>query len=673
VTDTSLLSAEAPETVAALDPQSLLGRFNRAGVLAAADVHVATTLGRLTGETDEAAVLGAAFAVRAPRVGHVYVDLSGVRRSASAGEDAEVGLDSLPWPDPDTWLGVMAASPMVSSDPGANPGRPLVLEGSALYLERMWRDEIGVAEALGRRATRSVPGGWPSGAGEALLDRVFDGEGAAAQRLAAATIVGRHLAVVAGGPGKGKTTTVARALAALFVEAAERGSRPPLTALAAPTGKAAARLAEAVRDEASSLGLDEDVRTQLQGLEAFTLHRLLGMTGGGATRVRHHAANPLPYDVVVVDETSMLALWLMARLVDAVRSDARLVLVGDPEQLASVEAGVVLADIVGPDASPTSAASAAGPSTHTGPGTAGEPRTAAGPGTDAGPSTDAGPGTAGEPGMGAGPETAGEPPIARCVVRLSVNYRFTGALAALAEAVRSGAADDVVAILRGGHPEVEWTPASVDQAPEAADAVAAASWAHARRLVDVARGAGAPEALDDLERFRLLCAHRRGAAGAETWNAQVERLVRADPASGAGSGVYVGLPLMVTANDYELRLFNGDVGVVVPGDDSRLRVVFRRGAETVSVSPMALSAVSSAYAMTIHKAQGSEFDAVAIVLPDPSSRVLTRELLYTAVTRARARVHLVGSEEAVRAGVGRRVARASGLMARLWGPDSDGP
>jgi exodeoxyribonuclease V alpha subunit len=618
--------------VRSLAPENLLRQFNRAGVLAPADVHVARTLARLVGETDDVAVLGAAFAVRAPRVGHVFVDLDRVRGGVSAGEEAETDLETLPWPDPELWRAALAVSPLVTCDPRADPGHPLVLEGAALYLDRMWRDELNVAEAIGRRAAFQVdsPG---TDAVDSLVDRVVPG-GSEAQRRAIATIIGRRLAVVAGGPGTGKTTTVARALAAIFVDAEERGVRAPLVALAAPTGKAAARLAEAVRAEAAALDLPPSVRLPMEMLESFTVHRLLRRVPGSDTRFRHHRDNPLVHDVIVVDETSMLPLWLMARLVGAVRDEARLVLVGDPEQLASVEAGVVLADVVGPMAHGVDSIRA-----------------------EAGGSSDGPPAT----------PPATPPAIAACVVGLSFNYRFTGVLAELAEAVRAGAADRAVDILAGGGPELEWLdrPGTAASAGEAA--LLDMALVHARGLVEVARGGDVDEALQAVGRFRLLCAHRRGTVGALHWNERVERQVRADPALGGGSAFYVGRPVIVTANDYGLGLFNGDVGIVVPRDDGGLRVVFRRGSEVVSVSPMALPAFSGVYALTIHRAQGSEFDDVAIVLPEPSSRVLTRELLYTALTRARCSVRIVGSEEALRAAIERRVARASGLMARLWG------
>ncbi|HYA68057.1 MAG TPA: exodeoxyribonuclease V subunit alpha [Acidimicrobiales bacterium] len=624
-TGASRAAAEISETeraasiVRAVDPDSALGMFNRAGILSPADLHVASCLGRLGGEPEEVVTLGAAFAVRAPRVGHVYVDLARIRDTASAGDDDADALDALPWPDPDTWIETMAECSLVAShgiDP--NDTRPLVLEGSALYLNRLWCDEVAVAEALFERVSATSAAG--EIAGESLHHLFPDAE-SADQRRAAATALACPLAVVVGGPGTGKTTTVARLLSALFEEADRRGARLPLVGLAAPTGKAAARLTEAVQEAAQ--GLAPLTRDRLAGLEASTVHRLLGSRPNVATRFVHAAGNPLPFDVVVVDETSMLPLWLMARLLDAVRPDARLVLLGDPDQLASVEAGVVLADIVGPDRSWSAPVAPASVS------------------------------------------TASSPAIERCVVALRTNYRFSGALAELADAVRAGEIDRALGVLGSGDPAVEWVAGQAGGDPGADRFLEELSVEHGRSLSDAAWVEGAEGALRQVEGFRMLCAHRRGPAGALRWNDRIERLMETDRA--AHWGFYVGRPVIVTANDYGLRLFNGDVGVVVPKGDDGVEVAFRRGAQTTAVSPSWLPPSAGVYAMTIHKAQGSEFDEVAVVLPDPSSRILTRELLYTAITRARQRVRIVGTEDALRAGIERRVARASGLMRRLWG------
>jgi exodeoxyribonuclease V alpha subunit len=645
----------ASSVVRALAPDSLLGSFNRAGVLAPADLHVARCLARLAGEPEEAAVLAAALAVRAPRVGHVYADLSTIRATAGAAEENEAAIDALDWPDPDGWIRQMAASPMVvsrsatqTSATWADSPRPLVLEGSALYLDRLWQDETAVAAALVSRAGGTVAGiDGPRTA--SLLERLYPGDVSGEQRRAAAIAISRRLSVIVGGPGTGKTTTVARMLGALFAEAQATGDRPPLVALAAPTGKAAARLAEAVHLEASECEIDAPVRDLLQGLEASTVHRLLGRRPDSDTRFRYHAGSTLPYDVVVVDETSMLPLWLMARLLEATRADARLVLVGDPEQLTSVEAGAVLADVAGP---------------------VGGAATAGRPGSQARATVSA----VAEPEASLpGSPPATSPEIAECVVALRQNHRFRGALADLADAVRSGDADGGIEILREGASDLQWIEGDASSDPEAQLLVSDRAVTQARRLVESARTGNAEACLEAVGDFRLLCAHRRGPAGATTWNDHVQRLLAADPGVEANSEWYLGRPVIVTANDYSLRLFNGDIGVVVPRHDGTVGAVFRRGGELISVSPSTLEAVATVYAMTVHKAQGSEFEEVTIVLPEPSSRILTRELLYTALTRATSRVLLVGTEDAVRAGIERRISRASGLLRRLWGMDPQVP
>jgi exodeoxyribonuclease V alpha subunit len=631
------------ELVLGLDATSTLGQFNRAGVLVAADIHVAAALGRLGGDDDELVALAAALAVRAPRVGHVLVDLATINETAVAGFEEEADLADLPWPPVETWLERVSSSPLVAAGHNGQGDRPLRLAGSRLYLDRYWRDEQDVAVDLMARS-----GAEALCVDEALLaeglGRLYPDDVSGFQGQAAVTVLHRLLSVIAGGPGTGKTTTVARVLA-LMAEQAARRSRPlPAIALAAPTGKAAARMAEAVHNEAGRLDVDETVRTWLLSLDASTVHRLLGRRPGTETRFRHDRNNQLPYDLVVVDETSMMSLPLMARLLDAVRPEARLVLIGDQEQLASVEAGAVLGDIVGPAASPKGA----------------------GDGRDGPSRVDS----------RLGPHQLS--PIGQCITVLQANYRFRGPLAELAQAVRDGDADGVVAILArpgdaGRTSNARWLDVDVTTAaPASLEPVRLAVLSAHRPLAEAARDGDAPVALDALGRLRLLCAHRDGPAGATTWNARAEHwLAELEGGPPPNAGWYLGRPVIVTANDYGLGLFNGDTGVVVAREETDerggLRVAFRRGAGVVSVSPARLGAVETAYAMTVHRAQGSEFDEVVVLLPGASSRVLTRELLYTAVTRARRSVVLVGREESLRAAVSRPIARASGLTARLWG------
>ncbi len=547
-------------------PAGLLREFNAIGVLEAADVHVAARLGERAGEADEAVLLACALAVRAPRLRHVHVDLATIRATATVESvDEPVDLSALPWPG-DDWVGRVATSPLVSHG-------PLHLDGTWLYLDRYWQEECQIAADL--RAMDEAAEVDESRLADGL-GRLFDDEG---QRRAGATALLRRLAIVAGGPGTGKTTTVARILALLY----EQGD--PHVALAAPTGKAQSRLEEAVREEAAKLDVTEDVRERILALEARTLHRLLGWRPDSNSRFRHNRGQRLPHDVVIVDETSMVSLSQMARLAEAIRPDARLILVGDPGQLASVEAGAVLGDIV-----------AAG---------------------------------------GEG------------IVVLERVHRFGGAIAELAEAIHAGDADAALGVLGAGHPDVTWIEG--DEPDLRAEAVAAA-----RAVGEAAAAGDAPAALAALGGFRILCPHRRDVA---VWTERLEEWLGVD----ALDRNYIGRPLLVTSNDYELHLYNGDTGVIVAREDRAL-AAFERG---IAVSPTRLSAIETAYAMTIHKAQGSQFHTAAVLLPDPNARLLTRELLYTAATRAQRHLVLCGTEASVRAAIGRPIARASGLRKRL--------
>ncbi len=634
----------------AVGATGVLSRFNRAGVLSAADVHVARRLGALGDVADEDELLAAALAVRAPRLGHVCVDLATIASTASA-DDEEADLSGLAWPEADRWVGRLSESPLVG------PDRPLRLEGSTLYLERYWAEERQVARDLLARAGEPADLVDP-GVLAASLESLFGParpDGTDLQRLAATAAVLRRLAVIAGGPGTGKTTTVARVLALLDDQATAQGRRPPLVALAAPTGKAAARLQEAVHQAAGELPVTPTERDRLLALPAVTLHRLLGFQPGNRSRFRHHRLNRLPHDVVVVDETSMVSLSLMARLVESVRPDARLILVGDPEQLASVEAGAVLGDVVGPAAD--------------GPVLSPEGRRALAAVT-------------GESVPGPPTGIAVSRPIGDGVVVLRDVYRYRGSIAALAEAVRTGRGDLALEILAGGgdgsgddgaEGALRWIDHDVAAEEDGAsagalDPVRRAALASGRALVEAARDGDAGTALDALGRFRLLCAHRHGAAGASTWLRTVEGWLDAETGGLADGGAwYAGRPLLVTENDYSLRLYNGDTGVVVAHGPDRVAAAFERAGEIVLVSPTRLAAVDTVYAMTVHKAQGSQFDTVAVVLPGPDSPILTRELLYTAITRARQSLFVVASAEAVRRAVERPISRASGLRRALWG------
>lgn len=611
--------------------------FNAAGLLAPSDVHVAIRLSNLAEADDDALRLGVAFAVRAPRLGHVCVDLATVRSTASSETDTEADVDALPWPDGAAWLRAMAASPIVGE------GRPLHLSGTQLYLDRLWVDQRLVASDLLARAARPVDDVAPEVLAEGLR-RLFGGDVDPdhLQPIAAAAAVRSTVSVIAGGPGTGKTTTVARVLALLDEMALATGRPPPRIVLAAPTGKAGARLEEAVREEAADMPIGEATRTRLLALRGTTIHRLLGFSPANRTRFRHNRENQLPDDVIVVDETSMVSLSLMARLLEAVRPDARLVLVGDPEQLASVEAGAVLGDIVGPAAQELCL------------GQAMRTRLREDTGYDVA-----------EP-----PGASAQSPIGDGIVVLRYVHRHGGAIAELARAIQAGDADEAIDVLGRQETNVEWIDLDAEElgVTDGRGAIEAGAVTSGRAVIEAATEGRADAALEALNGFRVLCAHRHGPEGVDGWTHQIEGwLARDVEGFSTGPAWYVGQPLIITENDYSLGLYNGDIGVVVRDEDERMVAAFERGGAVTRVSPTRLAAVDTVYAMTVHKSQGSQFHTVAFLLPPSGSRLLTRELLYTAVTRAQERLIVVGGAASVRAAIERPISRASGLRQALWG------
>ena len=622
--------AVADRALAVQAAWGLLAAFNQAGVLNPADVHTAETVCRIGQGVDERVRLALALTVRALRNGSVCIDLRTVRTTAFDEAESAIDISELPWPEPDEWIQACTASPLVADGADQPGGRPLRLAGGLLYLERYWQQEELVRAQLQRRFAAPAPDIDQSRL-SAAFPRLFDHEGLAPgeadrQQLAAAVSALSRVSVLAGGPGTGKTTTVARLLALLRDQPG-----PALRiALAAPTGKAAARLEEAVR--AATAQLEPDDQHRLGDLTASTLHRLLGWLPSNRSRFRHDATNQLPHDVVIVDEMSMVSLTLMARLLEAVRPSARLVLVGDPDQLSSVEAGAVLADI------------------------------ARAPGT---PDANLGRRLV-ELDLISDQETA---PV-HGVVQLTHTWRFGGAINALARAVRGADADAVVAVLRSGASDVQFSEVDLEAAPTEASAralvgVTAQVRAAGVAMLEAARSGDIAAALAALDRHRLLCAHRRGPYGVLRWGLEVERwLAEAIPGYGEDGEWYVGRPLLITANDYEMSLYNGDTGVIVQ-TPAGVRAAFARGAAAKLYPPVRLDAIQTVHAMTVHRAQGSQFDTVSFVVPPPDSPLLTRELLYTAVTRAQRQVHLIGSEEAIRRAVLRPANRASGLRHRL--------
>ncbi len=538
-----------------------------AGLCDAFDRSFAVTLARVTGHEDPLALLGAALACHAPRRGHACLDVTRPWLAAEAEED-------LPWPDPDAWRRALRAAPFVrESHEGATP---LVLDGPRLYMERYYLDECFLANEVAAR----VPVG---------LDHPDFAEDPV-ERAAALALRG-GLVLVSGGPGTGKTTAAVRILGTLALN----GRDPERFALLAPTGKAAARLAEAVREGLSALSLPDDLRARFPR-EGRTLHRALGLNPD------RPFAPPRPRDdaAVVVDEASMMDLVVAARLFQAVPRTCPVLLLGDPHQLASVEAGAVFADLC-------EAASLAGARVH-----------------------------------------------------LNRTWRFGGTIADLAEAVVSGDEARVRDLVGGPRSEVRGV-----------DPDFVSDWrGHLRDLttqglaplVAAVRAGDAPAALGALRGFRLLCAVRRGPFGCEALAALANDWLWGR----APDEWFAGRTVLITQNDPDLDLFNGDTGVTLEGPGG-LRVFFegREPGTVRSFAPARLPPHEDALATTVHKAQGSQFDRVAVVLPPVPSPVLTRELLYTAVTRARSAVTLVAHPDLAALAARRPTLRASGLRDRL--------
>ena len=682
----------------------LLEAFVAAGVLTEADVRWACRLGRMVAEDDPAVLLGAALAVRAPRYGHVCVELDQIaervavepRRAAGDAADRPAVAD-LAWPGVGSWAGSLVASPLVHTvaatvppgvlpvagappDPGALPdtGAPLVLDAGRLYLDRYWRYERRLADDLQRRAvTPGVVLGVEDHQLSAWLDMLFGPSPEPdRQRLAAVLALTRPFTAIAGGPGTGKTYTVARVLALLHTAHlhAPGVSRNLRVALAAPTGKAAARLQESLREGLTSLPLPPAVREAMERTPAMTIHRLLGVQRGTATRFRHDREQPLVEDVVIVDEASMVSLPLMAKLVDAVRPDARLILLGDRDQLASVEAGAVFGDLCGPDGSRPVLRLSAATVAAVAPVMRGD--------------------------LTATVATAPRPGVWDAIVRLDRFRRFgeRSELAMVAGAIQRLDGDvDAVLDLMSPAPVAGAGPAVVTGAETGVSAVSGPGGAAAGvalRDPDVAPGARhgveaevvdayaavmaaawakAPpeEVLAGLAAVRVLCAHRRGPEGVQAWNQTIEaRLAHRIEGFDPTTRWYVGRPVMITENDHAARLYNGDVGIVLPepGAPHRSVVAFWSPDGSIrTLTPARVPACETTFAMTIHKSQGSQFTHAVVVLPAEPSPLLTRELVYTAVTRATHRATVLGRREVLRQALLRPIQRASGLQSRLWG------
>ena len=523
--------------------------------------------------------------------------------------------------------------------------RPFVLAGDAnLYTWRNWRNEFRLTTMLRERAAARV---YPLDAKTlaADVDELFAGMDAQAtrwQRVAVAAVPGARVFVLAGGPGTGKTTTVLRMLLMLLRHAEACGlPAQPVVALAAPTGKAAQRLTESIAGGGATLraafapsSAFAPTLSRLVDTQARTLHRLLGYEPW-SDRFAFGADAPLPADIVVVDEASMIDLAMMRRLFEALRPSATLILLGDPAQLYAIEAGSVLGDMVGSvaeNALPESLAQRL--STI----------------IDSAPAVD-----------------ANRAPLSGQVVTLTHTWRASAGLRDALDALRHGDRSWLESMLTGMDAgDLEWHAC----ADVAAVRGHVRAWvdAHEAWYANLMRNDVAPvDALHLLRQAQILCALREGAFGAASVNALITRQLAARFGFDADRDWHHGRPVIVTRNDYARSLYNGDVGIALEGTEG-LRVWFDGGEDGAprSFSPRALPTHETAWAITIHRSQGSEYDEVAVLLPaDAQHRILSRELLYTAVSRARAHAQLWTSADAMRAAVANPVQRRSGLRERL--------
>jgi len=611
--------------------QEYLYRLYRHGILSLLDIHFARFTARVAGGDVPELSLAAALVSSYTRQGHICLDLS----SVSGGEllEGENGGEPIVCPELKEWLRKLGKSTVVGK-PGEY--KPLILDDRPrLYLFRYWDYQEKLADSIRRRVrehTRNID----MSALKQDLERLFPADQAKGidwQRVAAFAALMKRFSVISGGPGTGKTTAVGAILALLL----EQGDPKSLKmALAAPTGKAAARLQETIRGTRRALPCPDGIKEAIPE-EASTIHRLLGSIPD-SPYFRHNAKNPLPLDVVVVDEASMVDLALMSKLIQALPAQARLILLGDKDQLASVEAGAVLGDICDT-------------------------------GTEHGFSTrfcrDIKNVTGYE--IDRGRKGHDESGIQDCIVQLQKNYRFgsDSGIGAVGHAVNAGDADRAVELAKGGtYGDITWKELPYRHAlAQVIRTPVIQGYGEYLRAID------SREVFQVFERFRILCALRQGPYGVSSINLLVEQILKEENLIRPDRRWYPGRPILITSNDYNLRLFNGDMGVVLPDPSvhGELRVFFPApGGTPRRLHPLRLPEHETVYAMTVHKSQGSEFDRVLLLLPDRESPVLTRELIYTGITRARESVEIWGSESVFRTAVSRCIERTSGLRDALW-------
>lgn len=584
--------------------------------------------------------LAAALVSAAAGAGHVCLPLTELQPEALF-DGRDPALSRALWEhagqlDTASWQQILLASPAVSDGREATP---LVLQYQRLYLQRNWLSEVQVAAFFTENDAADTP--YAPLEVRSVLDRLFSPPEPDVdwQKVAAAVALTRRVSVISGGPGTGKTTTVAKLLAAMLL--LHKGNKPLRIQLAAPTGKAAARLTESLRSALSRLPL-EDASQYLLPREATTLHRLLGAVPD-SQRLRYNQGNPLHLDVLVVDEASMVDLPMMANLVLALPAFARVIFLGDRDQLASVEAGAVLGDICRFAAQGYSAQRVEALYQLTGYRVA------------------------------ASPEASSAVADSLCLLQKSYRFAQHSGIGILARAVNEGDERQVRRILQDKHEDLHCLP--LVQEADYQQMLMQCVAGYSDYLQAVAQGQDAAGVLAAFQRFRLLCALRDGPFGVAGLNVRIEQalqhagLIRRS--RHATNPWYSGRPVMIARNDTLLGVFNGDIGIAMPNETGELRVYFQLpDGQMKPVSPSRLPPHETAYAMTVHKSQGSEFDHTALVLPNGFLPVLTRELVYTAVTRARTRLSLYTEMSVLCRAVKTPTRRFSGLETRILAGDS---
>ncbi len=616
-----------------------LDQLYRHQYLSALDLHFARFIQGLTGDDAPDVALAAALISRWRGEGHICLDLS-----VPAGKLLLPGTDDpVRCPELDPWRQTLSESPVAGR---AGEWKPLILVGTRLYLHRYWEYESKLAMILKQRMEADLTA-FDEGRLRESLERLFpppvsDGETDGRQevdirtdwqKVAAFTAFAKSFSVISGGPGTGKTFTVAKILA-LIIE--QNGGIPLRIALTAPTGKAAGRMQEAIQEAKSALPCPEAVKSALP-VTASTIHRLLG-SGPHARNTRYHEDNHLPVDVVVVDEGSMIDLALLSRLVQAIPDSARLILLGDKDQLASVEAGAVFGDICHRGRSPVYSPLFVETCRRL----TGESVPIQGPGRFV-------------------------PPAADCHVELLRNYRFHAGsgIAAASRAINDGDGPEALNILKTAVTgDARWqtlpTPEALYKTLENTLTEAFAGYLATTDPQDV---------FGRFNLLRILCVLREGPYGVGHINYLVEEILHRRKIIRRDTPWYFGRPVLVTRNDYTARLYNGDIGIVLPDPEGQNdpRVFFPTPEGSFrKILPSRLGSYETVFAMTVHKSQGSEFDRVLCLLPDRDTPLLTRELIYTALTRARKDVTVWGREDVFLKAVSRRIERSSGLRDALW-------